>query len=477
MHEGFKVVSTNEMARVETGGDHISYMLQAGGKVALEAVHYIHAHHLPKKITLLVGKGNNGGDAYTAGLALLDEGFEVAAIALYEKVSPLNEKFREEFREKGGKFTQEMEGLLIDGLLGTGFKGKLEKKIRGCIQKANNSGNPIIAIDIPSGLNGSTGRVQEVAIKANETMTLGMAKIGLFIEDGWNYVGDLLIGDFGLSEQAIAGAEAICYIPKRLELPLIKRVRHKYEAGYVVGYAGSTIFKGAPKLAGLAALESGAGIVRVFHSGEIGETPLELIAVKWNAKLFREALKKAKAVFIGSGLGDCKRWLQTYLKEIKQPLVIDADALQKGIDYPKGAVLTPHRGEAMRLLGLKAASEVDLFAKVIRFCNEKKVTIVLKGAPTFIFGPNHKPVIIPRGDPGMASAGTGDVLTGMIAGIMAQGCSPYEAAMIGVTLHAISGEFAAKDRTSYCLTATDLITFLPVAFEALIDSEEIIPFF
>ena len=476
MHEGFKVVSTSEMARVEKGGDHISYMMQAGRKVALAAIDYIRIFDLPNKVTLLVGKGNNGGDAYTAGLALLGKDFEVAAIPLYEEVSPLNKKFRDEFRKKGGRFTEEMDGLLIDGLLGTGFKGKLENKIRKCIQEANDSDCPIIAIDIPSGLNGSTGVVHDIAIQAKETVMLGLAKIGLFIEDGWKYVGNLLIGDFGLPKEAIAEAEAICYIPKRLELPEIERVRHKYEAGYVVGYAGSTIFKGAPKMAGLAALEAGAGIVRVFHPGEIGDTPLELIAVKWNAKLFKEVLKKAKAVFIGSGLGDCKKWLTTYLKEIKQPCVVDADALQKGVNYPQKAVLTPHRGEALRLFGLKAASEEDLFAKAIRFCNEKKVTVVLKGAPTFIFGPNHKPVIIPRGDPGMASAGTGDVLTGVIAGIMAQGCSPYESAMIGVTLHAISGEFAAQDRTSYCMTATDLLAYLPDAFDVLLKKQEIVPF-
>lgn len=474
MHQGFKVVTTEEMARVEKSGDHISFMKQAGAKVGMAALHYIERHQLPKKITLLVGKGNNGGDAFTAGLYLLEQDCEVIAFALYDDVTPLNAKFRDEFKMRGGKFSDEIEGLVIDGLLGTGFRGKLEEKLQRVIQRTNESECPIIAIDIPSGVNGSTGRVEGVAIQATETVTLGMAKIGLFIGSGWNYVGKLHIGDFGLSHEAIAEAQAVCYLPKRLELPVIQRVRHKYQAGYVIGYAGSTQYRGAPKMAGLAALESGAGIVRVFHAGDIGDTPLELISMKWSAKEWKEALKKASSVFIGSGLGDCKKWLKTHLKEIEVPCVIDADALQKGIEFPKGSVLTPHRGEAMRLFGVQAASEEELFKKAIRYCNDNSVTIVLKGAPTFIFGKGHKPVIVPRGDPGMATAGSGDVLTGMVAAMIAQGCGPYEASIIAVTLHAIAGEVAAEYKTSYCVTATDLIEYLPEAFEQFLDKENII---
>ena len=295
MHEGFKVVSTKEMAKVEAGGDHVSFMKAAGSKVAFVVAQYIKEHDLPKKVTLLVGKGNNGGDAYTAGLSLLDEDFEVSAYALYQDVSPLNKRFRNEFRKKGGRFSQEVKGLVIDGLLGTGFKGKLEKKLLDLIEEVNLSGLPVISIDIPSGLNGSTGIVEETAIMAKETVTLGLAKMGLFIEQGWNYVGKLHIGDFGLSKEAVAKAEALCYLPKRLDLPKIQRVRHKYEAGYVVGYAGSTIFRGAPKMAGLAALESGAGIVRVFHPGDIGETPLELICVE--CKAVERSGKKSQSRF------------------------------------------------------------------------------------------------------------------------------------------------------------------------------------
>lgn len=472
--EGYKVVSAEEMARIEKGGDHERYMAEAGRKVAEIAMRYVATHHLPKQITLLVGKGNNGGDAYAAGIWLLDEGYQVHAYPLYEDVSPLNQKFREKFRKKRGKFGAKIEGLILDGLLGTGFKGKVETKMASIIELANGSGLPIIAIDIPSGLNGTTGEAG-VAIVATETVALGLPKIGFFIHQGWNFVGKLHIADFGLPKEAVAAAEAIAYLPRRLELPKMARIRHKYQAGYVVGYAGSKVFPGAAKMTGLAALRAGAGIVRIYYPEEIGPAPLELILNEWDGTCWKKSLKKAQAVFVGPGLGFAREWLKVHLKEIKQPCVIDADALQPDLTYPKGAILTPHRGEVLRLLGLKhAPSDEDLFAKIIRFCSRKNLYVVLKGAPTVIFGPKHKPVIVPRGDPGMATAGAGDVLTGMIAALLAQGCKPYEGAILGVALHAIAGEAAAAEKTSYCLIASDLIEFMPAAFQALIAGHDIV---
>ncbi|MDE3047960.1 MAG: NAD(P)H-hydrate epimerase, partial [Verrucomicrobiota bacterium] len=256
--EGHKVVTAEEMVRVERGLDPEAAMAKAGRHVAEAAMQFIESHHLPKRVTLLVGKGNNGGDAYAAGLWLLDEGFSVTAWAIDAKGSPLNQKFREKYRKQRGRFAEGVDGLIIDGLLGTGFKGKVDKKVAALIQTANASGLPILAVDLPSGLNGTTG-MADVAIRATETVTLGLPKIGLFIQEGWNYVGKLQIADIGLSKESIAEAEAIAYLPKRLELPPIVRIRHKYQAGYVIGYAGSKEFSGSAKMAGFAALKAGAG--------------------------------------------------------------------------------------------------------------------------------------------------------------------------------------------------------------------------
>ncbi len=258
---------------------------------------------------------------------------------------------------------------------------------------------------------------------------------------------------------------------KKLHLPKIVWNRHKYQAGYVVGFGGSRAFAGAPQLTGWAALKAGAGIVRLFHPEEIAPQVLELIYTPWNEKEWEGALGKAQAAFVGPGLGRSKKtegWLKKYLTRIECPCVVDADALLPDLNFPKGAVLTPHRGEMLRLLGLKALPpDEDLFAEVLRFCERKNVIVVLKGAPTHLFAPRKKPLVIARGDPGMAKAGTGDVLTGIIAALLAQGSAPYEGALLGVTLHAIAGEIAAAERTSYCVMARDLIEFLPAAFRAV----------
>jgi len=469
MIESIKVVAAEEMARIEKGEKwHEQFMATAGRKVAEAAIEFAAAQKLLKKATLLVGKGNNGGDAYVAGIHLLEAGFQVHVIPVSGECTPLNQKFGEQFRKKQGRIGGEIEGLVIDGLLGTGFKGRVSEDVAHLIEQANGSGLPIIAIDIPSGLHGTTGKVDSVAIRAVETIALGLPKMGFFLREGWNHVGKLRIVDFGLSKEAVAGAQAMAYLPLRLELPRVVRNRHKYQAGYVVGFGGSKALPGAIKLSGLAALKAGAGIVRIFHPEPIGEVPFELICNDWDLENWQEALKKAQAVFVGPGLGRSEerlRWLKTHLKGIQQPIVIDADALLPNLTFPKNAILTPHRGEVLRLLGLKAApEEEELFVKIGQFCDKKEVIVVLKGAPTFIFTPRSKPLLILRGDPGMATAGAGDVLTGIIAALLAQGGSAEEAAVLGATLHGIAGEEAAKEKTSYCLMASDLIAFLPAAF-------------
>jgi ADP-dependent NAD(P)H-hydrate dehydratase / NAD(P)H-hydrate epimerase len=166
-----------------------------------------------------------------------------------------------------------------------------------------------------------------------------------------------------------------------------------------------------------------------------------------------------------------EKMLETLLPQISLPAVLDADALYFLSEHPQqklpeAVILTPHHKEMERLLHLELS-----FSACKRFVEEKKVTLVLKGAPTVVFHPKKEPLIIPRGDPGMATAGTGDVLTGILAGLLAQGLSPYQAAVLGVYLHGLAGEIAAIDKTSYCLIASDLIDYLPEAFSLLLETQ------
>jgi NAD(P)H-hydrate epimerase len=392
-----------------------------------------------REIILLVGKGNKGRDAMAAGKYLQERGYLVRTI----KTDAITKEIR--FGD----------ALIIDGLLGTGFKGKVEEPIGSAIRQANASGNPILAIDIPSGLHGTTGEIGGYAIEATVTVTLGLPKIGLFIRDGWNCVGKLRVADFGLPQKAIEAAKPVAFLAnlKEMHLPKIVRNRHKYEAGYVLGLGGQAI-----RMSGLAALRAGAGIVRLF--GKIENAAPALLVNKWDPKVWKTEMKRASAVFLGPSLG------KTWPGDIDLPCVVDADALQPKRKYPKHSILTPHRGEVLRLLGLKETpDEEDLFARIMRFCERQNVYLVLKGAPTFIFAPEKMPVIVPFGDPGMATAGSGDVLTGIIAALLAQKMGRYEAALLGVTLHGLAGEAAAKEKTSYSMIATDIIEYLPKAFQ------------
>jgi NAD(P)H-hydrate epimerase len=467
-------------------------MENAGNAIADFVESFISCHDLLKRVTLLVGKGNNGGDAYAAGAVLCKRGFKVIAFHIYslERCGPLCKAMYERFRKSGGTvhhvrgeraFDFGSEGILLDGLVGTGFKGKADGALALAIEEANRSDLPIIAIDIPSGLDGNTGEVATVAIRATHTVFLGLPKAGFFLGEGWDHVGKLHYAFFGLGEKQIADARPVAFLyNEEFSLPPLKRTRHKYQAGYVLAVAGSRGMSGAALLASFAALKSGAGIVRLFHpsgmEAEWGGAPYELIRQGWDGKdlsVIKAQAVRAKAMLLGPGIGrtkEAKKMVSRLIKEIDLPMVIDADALfflaqDSSWSLPPNSVITPHRGEMDLLLGKKLkGGETDYHALCQEFAERKKITLVLKGAPTFLFHPGAVPLVITAGDPGMATAGSGDVLTGMIAAMLAQGVPARAAAALAVYLHGCAGEAAAANLTSWCMTASDLIDFLPDAF-------------
>ncbi len=494
--EGKKVVSAQEMARIEglacaQGASQAAFMENAGEAIAMQTAAYLAAHALEKEVTLLVGKGNNGGDAYAAGKRLLEKGFAVAAVHLFslESCGPLCQEQCAQFKRAGGQIhfvrTEEeicfsKRGVILDGLVGTGFRGKAEGMLARAIVSANGSGLPILAIDIPSGLDGNTGAVGSVAISAAMTIYLGLPKIGFFTGQGWDHIGELASADFGLDEGFMVQAKAEAYLLDEKVLPALlpkmKRSRHKYEAGYLLALAGSPGMSGAAILSSFAALRSGAGIVRLFYpegmEPEMACAPFELIKepLRDEKRLWIES-SRARAWLIGPGLGRCKgagKILRKLLGKSALPCVLDADALFFLAEHPQWpmppkAILTPHRQEMKRLL---SGEEVSLEA-CQRFASERRCTLVLKGGPTFIFHPETVPLVITRGDPGMATAGTGDVLAGMIGALLAQQLEPRSAAVLGASIHGLAGERAAERLTSYCLIASDLIENLPAVYQSM----------
>ena len=499
-----KVVFPKQMASIESlayrdGASDSDFMEEAGSGVALVAHDYIEKNDLDKQVILLCGKGNNAGDTYVAGIHLLHLDCEVYALQIVpiESCSPLCQFNYHRFLDEGGhlltlddieNLTFPTRGILLDGIFGIGFQGDVKEPYASIIQAANQSKLPIIAVDIPSGLNGETGQATKNTIQAIETAFLGLPKTGFFLDQGWNHVGKLRYVNFGLRQEYIDMAESnMIMLTKDLVkpwLPPLIRNRHKYERGLVVGLGGSIGMPGAPVLSSMSALQGGAGIVRLLHpkgmESELSASPAELIKIPFehseNELFLLEHLNKASSTFIGPGIGrspQTREMLQKILPYLEKPCVIDADALtllaELEVPFPKQTILTPHKGELLRLLKISPPEALNLsFLKTCQeYADTKQVTLVFKGAPTFILHPDEMIRVNPTGDPGMATAGSGDILTGLLAALLAQGVPPHKAAILGVYLHGLAGEYAAKELTSYCMTASDIMNYFPDAFRRL----------
>lgn len=495
-----KVVFASTMAEIESlayqqGYKEHDFMEQAGRGIASATRDFLRSHpRLPLHIWLLCGKGNNGGDAFVAGRYLLEAGCSVTAVQLtaIDHCSPLCRINQERYINQGGRLIHDIpefhSGVILDGLFGTGFKGTIQEPYASLVEKANRSRLPILAVDIPSGLNGSTGEWSGSAIHATETFFLGLPKTGFFLQEGWNLVGKLRRIDFGLplsfSEKAASPFDLLSQEQVSRWLPPIKRNRHKYQAGYVIGLAGSLTMPGAALLSSLAALRGGSGMVRLLYpqgmEAELSGSPYELIKLPYSYDQPQEiiqTMQKAKATFVGPGLGRSEQvahLLQSVLPFLTQPCVIDADALtlfsESSFPLPPQSILTPHTGEMQKLLNASSSLHLnlDLLEICQRYAEEHQVTLILKGAPTFIFHPHQRPFVNPTGDPGMATAGSGDVLTGLLAALLSQGLSCQEATLLGVYLHGLAGELAAEERqTSYGMLASDLIAHFGSAYAML----------
>lgn len=494
-----KIVSSRQMSQIESmayrdGSSEEDFMEEAGSGVALIVHDYAERNETDRVIILLCGKGNNGGDAYVAGIHLVHLEYEVYAVqvAPLAESTTLNRQNFDRFMHEGGRLAETLQefptsGVIVDGLFGTGFRGPVEEPYAAIIALANNADLPIISIDIPSGLNGETGKVDGEAIVATETAFLGLPKLGFFLNDGWNHVGKLRYIDYGLPKQYIEELQTnflmLSHDLLKPLMPTMKRNRHKYEAGYVVGLAGSPTMPGAAMLSSLAALRGGAGIVKLLHpegmEAQLATSPYELIRVPYrydDVDSIVDLMNQAGATFIGPGMGqspEAKKLLLSVLPRLQKPCVIDADALtiiaEENALIPKHAVLTPHHGEMARLLHKK--EHVDLSMSSLEICKAfaetNEITLVLKGGPTAIFCPHEPYIFNPTGDPGMATAGSGDVLTGLIAALIAEGMQPKDAAALAVFIHGLAGEIACDDTTAYCMIASDIIFRFPEAFKIL----------
>jgi hydroxyethylthiazole kinase-like uncharacterized protein yjeF len=449
-------------------------LMKRAGEAALRALR----SRWPKalQLTVIAGGGNNGGDGYVLARFAQAAGLSATVLAVTppEQLRGDARSAWQDFRASGGQVLAYSAALLaaadviVDALLGTGLTSNVRPPMAEAIAAINACARPVMSLDLPSGLNADSGAPMGAAVRADCTISFVALKTGLFLGDGPEYAGRLLFDDLEVAVPAEARFTAVLERIGEGEiaraLPSRRRQANKGDFGRVLIVGGGPGMPGAVRLAGESCLRVGAGLVTVATAREnqstiaVGRPELIVHAVDGPEEL-DALLQPADVVAIGPGLGRSD-WAQALLERTLacgKHLVIDADALNLLAEHrlvaPAGSVLTPHPGEAARLLqiatdAVQADRPAALHALALR---HPGAVIVLKGAGTLI-GVTHReqpspmPAICERGNPGMAAAGMGDVLTGAIAGILGQCGDPWLAARAGVMAHALAGDDLARDR-------------------------------
>lgn len=428
-------------------------------------------------ITVMAGRGNNAGDGYLIAALAQRGGRQVQVLAVGDP-QQLQGDAAQAFavaREAGVTmlpWTPEasLQGVLVDALLGTGVSGEVREPYASAIRAMNNSLQPVLAVDLPSGLCADTGRVLGEAVTADLTVSFIGLKIGLFTGEGPDRVGELVFDDLqvdgAIVDQVQPGIERLC----AANLPTLaprKPAAHKGSFGQVLVIGGDLGTGGAALLSAEAALRCGAGMVTLATRPEHVTASLvrrpEIMCSGVESTYALTALtQRADVLVIGPGLGQAPwgRSLLSLAPQCRVPQVWDADALNLlvagAVELPSDCLLTPHPGEAARLLGITVGDvQADRPAAARMLASRYGCTVLLKGAGTLIAHSDGRLALCDRGHPAMASAGLGDVLAGLAGALLAQGLAPFGAACLAVWLHAVAGERLGKQGRG--LAAADLI--------------------
>lgn len=516
-----KLVTAKEMKALDVQAQNdyampgILLMDNAAQAVA-EAVHEALTALEGERVVIFCGGGNNGGDGLGAARWLQSYGVSVRAFVVGAALDAVQGDAAMElamFTKAGGRvealsteddwvlaeLAASKADVLVDALLGTGFHGELEGDVLRACELLNKSEKYILAVDVPTGVNADNGAVSENAVRADHTVTMALVKTGLLLYPGREYCGDIELADISMPVKLVEEYQSDKYrltdeIVREL-LPLRKANAHKGDAGRVVICAGSPGYTGAAALASDAAVKAGAGLVSLY-------TPLssrDVLAIKLTEVMVHGLLERmpgilgggaasdvassaeaADVLAIGPGLGtseSTQEAVRTILQKITTPVVIDADALTALAGHTEilaamqaQKVLTPHPGEMARLTGLEIAEiEADRINIAKKYAEQWQAIVVLKGAPTVIGCPNGTVYVNSTGNSSLATGGSGDVLTGIIAGLAAQEISLQEAAICGVYLHGLAAELTGID---IGLAAGELAALLPQAREQVLYGAE-----
>ncbi len=444
----FEPLSTAEEMKAAEGGHDVAELMQrAGGAVAQEA---LRSFPEARSFTVVCGGGANGGDGRIAAERLRAAGREVRIVDA-----------------KAGESELGSPDVVVDALFGTGFSGEPRPSAARLIEQMNGAGAPVLAIDLPSGVDASTGEVAGAAVRAALTVTLHAQKIGLAVAPGRFHAGEVIVADIGL-EAVETGHRLVT----EAILELVPRKRpedNKYSAGSVLVVGGSRGLTGAACLAAEAAFRADAGYVAVAAPAEsLPVLELRLLeAVKRPLGEVFQAGERASGVALGPGLGRTKEaqaLVRRLLAELELPVVVDADALfgLEPVERRAPTVLTPHAGELGRLLGEEPAWVAAHRLEAARRCVERFGAVcLLKGADTLVAAPGEEGVLVcGLGPPSLATAGTGDVLTGVVAAFLAKGMEPRLAAAAAATACGVAASLVPEQAG---LIASDVIRALPRA--------------
>ncbi|NMA55250.1 MAG: NAD(P)H-hydrate dehydratase [Firmicutes bacterium] len=516
-----RLVSVGEMRAADhytiekLGIPSLVLMEEAGRHVTELCLGLLRKQPTQGPVVIWAGRGNNGGDGFVVARRLKQAGYypEVFLVCpdpeqikgaarknldiLRRLHLPVRRAWsRDEISAAAAKARRA--SMQVDALLGTGTKGDLAGPLAEAVAAMNKTTAPIVAVDLPSGLNADTGEISAPVVKANYTVTIGRAKPGLVTYPGAEYVGELRVADIGIPDYAYDCREPKTFLIESHDvaalLPPWPQTAHKGNRGRVFVAAGSTGLTGAACLTSRAALRSGAGLVTLgvpesLHNlmeiklTEVMTSPLpdagSGILGRSASEAILEHANSADSLAIGPGLGQGEglaHIMATIVQKSTVPTVIDADGLNA---LPVGAeiladkraplVLTPHPGELARLAGITVAAVQARRLPLARELAQKwGVVLVLKGARTIVATPKGSCYINPTGGPALATAGSGDVLTGMVAAFLARGLTAIEAALAGTYVHGLAGDLAAKRSGSELgIVAGDLISILPEAFATI----------
>jgi hydroxyethylthiazole kinase-like uncharacterized protein yjeF len=478
LYSAAQVRELDRIAIVEHGVPGVVLMKRAG-RATFEAIDSFDPR--PASLSVLCGRGNNAGDGYiVAGLAR-DRALDVQLLQLGSADALRGDaaKARDWARERGiveEEFREDsvLRGdLLVDALLGTGLTGPVRDEFVIAIEAMNDSGRPIVAVDIPSGLSADTGVTLGCAVKADLTVTFIGRKRGLYTGAGREHAGTVVFSDLDVDATVFAGAPSrveLMTLGKNVGLPARRRRdAHKGSFGHVLVVGGDLGMGGAALMAAEAAMRSGAGLVSVATRSEhvggfLARRPELMVRGVEDAKSLSPLMERATVMVVGPGLGRGafgEQLLRVAL-DAEKPIVLDADALNivaaKGWSLPAHAVATPHPGEAARLLGWDVSQVVcDRFAALEALIEKHRCAVVLKGSGTLVGGPRTIVGVCEDGNPGMASGGMGDVLSGLVGGLLAQGLDGVDAARLAACVHARAADNAVAEAGERGLLATDLL--------------------